>query len=676
MYNTILFITVIFIFSLIYLTKFKREDFQSKCEFSEKYPGGVYNMLKPAYKSDAACRAGCRKDTNCKSYSWNNSLLKCSHLPRSLESVRERTDWIHSQEWLSYNKICESNTTSAPEQPKFCKFNSPREGRIDKSRASKTYNNKNDKECRNLCLTNAICKSYSYHTNEKHCYLYPFYLSYSDRAAVWENMKGGFWRTYDKICQDSPFTTTTTPPTTNTTTTEYPVDDDNTIYFYNTTTEHEENKDNDKLMKFYTFDNPKSKIIIKLKSVLPEFFISFYVKFGDNRTTSTPKTGSKREIFIKQISNDNKTYWSIFKFNNSLYYSVNKEYYKFYTPLDTNKDQYYFVAFIKKDNKLTFKINNEPQTKIIEKNIENSIIVFGGSDKNLINEPTNFNGKISTIRYGYYTPDLQDIGMPRCKFYPSGDSLDTCTTNCIESNSRSCSNTICDKLCRGCQDKISCKWVHAPTHPHNPIPNAPEPIRTTAGNKRVIVEWKKPFEGTTGKIVSYIITVKESYPKDKSSNDEMIYNFEANECENCQYEIKDLKNTIYYDISVKSQNRVIENKTIINNISKTCSNIETVAPIGPINVKDYHPSLVESDEEIQMIYNNNPSGGDITCDQKKYKFDSQNTLDSIDINKYSENGIMNEINDTELLNTNTNKPDHNINSDNTSDDILQYLGDL
>lgn len=467
-----------------------------------------------------------------------------------------------------------------------------------------------------------------------------------------------------------------TPPTT----TQDPGDKKNDIYFYNTTTEHEENKDKTKLMKFYKFDNPKSKIIIKLNMDLTKFFISFYIKFSDNRTTSTPKTGSKREIFIKQISKDNKTHWSIFKFNNNLYYSVNKEYYKFYTSLDPDKDQYYFVAFIKTNNELTFKINNEPQTKTIEKGIEESVIVFGGSDKNLLDSPTNFNGKISTIRYGYYPPDLQDIEMPRCKFYPSGDSRETCKKNCIESDPRSCSDTICNKLCDACQDKISCKWVHAPTtQPKNPIPNAPEPIRTTAGNKRVIVEWKKPFEGTNGKIVSYIITVKEAYPIDKSSNDEMIYNFDANDCENCQYEIKDLKNTIYYDISVKSQNRVIDTDTIINNISKTCSNIETVAPIGPINAKDYHPSLVESDEEIQMIYNNNPSGGNITCDQKKYKFDSQNTIDSIDINKYSKNGILNELTDTGLLNNNANNATNtynNMNSSNTPSDILQYLGDL
>ena len=156
----------------------------------------------------------------------------------------------------------------------------------------------------------------------------------------------------------------------------------------------------------------------------------------------------------------------------------------------------------------------------------------------------------------------------------------------------------------------------------------------------------------------------------------MIYNFDATDCENCQYEIKDLKNTIYYDISVKSQNRVLENNSVKNNISSTCSNIETVAPIGPINVKDYHPSLVESDEEIKMIYNKNPTGENVTCDQKKYKH-KYSIIDNLDMNKYSELGILNTLTDgkSEFNNLNNNN-NNNYNISKIQDDIQQYLGDI
>ena len=92
-------------------------------------------------------------------------------------------------------------------------------------------------------------------------------------------------------------------------------------------------------------------------------------------------------------------------------------------------------------------------------------------------------------------------------------------------------------------------------------------------------------------------------------------------------------------------------------------------------MKDYHPSLIESDEEIQMIYNNNLSEGNITCDKDKYKL-SENTLDTLDIDKYSSNAITKQIlgegeGEAILVNNNNNtKYNHN----KISDDILQYLG--
>ena len=658
---------------------------QTKCKFSTMFPGGVYNMLKPAYNTDRNCRAGCLKDTNCKSYSWNMSQSKCSHLSRPVEYVRDRNGWSTNHAWSSYNKICESDTTLAPVQPKFCKFNSPREGLIDTSRASKTYKNKSDNGCRNMCLTYAICRSYSYHTNEKHCYLYTFNFSDAIRLKRWRSMPGGFGRTYDKICQDSPFTTTTAKPSTTHSTSPFKrepgttestkSDKVNTIFKYNIKENIVENTNSDKLMKSYTFDTD-SKIIVALeKTESDNFFISFYVKFDEDEINTTPSSETKSKIFIKHISQQNKNYWSMFRYNNNIYYSINKGFHKLLTPI---KNEYYKIVVSWVGSMLTFRVNNEPQDITIDNIIKpKSYIVFGGSKDNMVTGTSNFKGSISEIIYAYKNQDGDKATqMEQCKFYPKGANKTKCVSDCLLYNKINCKKEICNELCNSCNDKITCQWLPAETEKPNPVPNAPDPIRTTAGNKRIIVEWKKPFEGTNGKIVSYIITVKEAYPRDKSSNDEMIYNFDATDCENCQYEIKDLKNTIYYDISVKSQNRVLENNSVKNNISSTCSNIETVAPIGPINVKDYHPSLVESDEEIKMIYNKNPTGENVTCDQKKYKH-KYSIIDNLDMNKYSELGILNTLTDgkSEFNNLNNNN-NNNYNISKIQDDIQQYLGDI
>ena len=116
----------------------------------------------------------------------------------------------------------------------------------------------------------------------------------------------------------------------------------------------------------------------------------------------------------------------------------------------------------------------------------------------------------------------------------------------------------------------------------------------------------------------------------------MIYNFKSNNCVNCQYEIQNLKNTVYYDISVKSQNEISDtNQNVQNYLSKDCSETAISAPIGPLNLNDYHPSLIESDETIKDLYDSgieNTGGSRNNCSDKinLYK------------NKYNFNSIKNE----------------------------------
>jgi len=453
----------------------------------------------------------------------------------------------------------------------------------------------------------------------------------------------------------------------------------NKVYFYNFNEKNKnvEEDNNEELINFYKFtsedykDKNTSKIVLKLEdnNQLKEFYISFYVKFEDINN-------KQKQTFIKFISGNNKTVWSLLKFNNNVYVSVNKGYKKFYTPINMkNKEQngeYYRILIHKEEDKLTFRLNEEIIDDITVPEVsENSFIVFGGAKTNLLTDISEFNGNISNIEYKYGAPE-KGVEEKLCKFYPKGSNQDNCESLCNKSNSLDCNTSICKKICEGCKDMVSCQWLDPETKPPNYIPDAPYPIRSTAGNKRVLLEWKKPFEGTNGKIKSYIVIVKESYPSNANqTNDEMIYNFNANDCENCQYEINDLKNTIYYDISVKSQNTIIENSEVKHNISKNCSNIETIAPIGPINIKDYHPSLIESDEEIELIYNkNNKNGGSCRQNNKDGL-----EIDKLDMSKYSGSGISKRIlgeNYEDNLNLNNNYLDYN----EISDDIKQYLGGI
>ena len=115
----------------------------------------------------------------------------------------------------------------------------------------------------------------------------------------------------------------------------------NKVYFYNfdETNKNVEEDNNKELINFYKFtsdDNDKntSKIILKLEdnNQLKEFYISFYVKFEDINN-------NQKQPFIKFISSNNKTVWSLLKFNSNVYVSVNKGYKKFYTPLNMKNDE-------------------------------------------------------------------------------------------------------------------------------------------------------------------------------------------------------------------------------------------------------------------------------------------------------------------------------------------------
>ena len=64
-------------------------------------------------------------------------------------------------------------------------------------------------------------------------------------------------------------------------------------------------------------------------------------------------------------------------------------------------------------------------------------------------------------------------------------------------------------------------------------------------------------------------------------------------CSVCEYLVTGLRNQVYYDIGTRAVNEV--------GISEM-SNIETVAPQGPISSREISDSLVETDNEIMKDF--------------------------------------------------------------------------
>jgi hypothetical protein len=374
------------------------------------------------------------------------------------------------------------------------------------------------------------------------------------------------------------------------------------------------------------------------------YYVSFNLSF--NYFLSENKT----VIIESRIDYDSRSgpEWEIYVLNGRIYYSANNNEKRFNTDINISTDnnkKIHFVAIVHEDNKIKFFLDGEETEEINLTNISTQkIITFAGEGNNDLTSESDFRGYIGNIKYGFRKDsnkfDTNDIYQDEliCKFIPQHKDEEKCIESCKKTPS--CYVGECLYICKGCKDQIQCPWIKTSTQDDYKTtqvwPDPPNPIRTLPGDKRIILEWKKPFEGVHGVIKSYIITVKESYPIDNHGHEQMIYNFKSNNCVNCQYEIQNLKNTVYYDISVKSQNEISDtNQNVQNYLSKDCSETAISAPIGPLNLNDYHPSLIESDETIKDLYDSgieNTGGSRNNCNDKinLYK------------NKYNFNSIKNE----------------------------------
>lgn len=283
------------------------------------------------------------------------------------------------------------------------------------------------------------------------------------------------------------------------------------------------------------------------------------------------------------------------------------------TVADSFTDDFTYLFFKANINGLG---NNPPTLDIIIDNKKTTItlnnklgatdlslkkFIFGNKD----NEETNgFEGLIGKILI--YNEIVGNSTMCRyynCKincFEPDGTVYIDSVNGCIKDCMRTCNNIEkCQNICVNCEvegkfwdmeeKKKKCPWIQD-IKQEKVLPNAPQ-IRGFPGDRKVLIEWKRPFDGGS-EITNFIVLYYETFNK-KSGVNVSISN--KNTTDICEYEIKNLKNRTYYDIVV----RAVNSKGI-----GPASNIVTVAPNGNVILNNNRNIFSELEDELQKEIDN------------------------------------------------------------------------
>ena len=222
--------------------------------------------------------------------------------------------------------------------------------------------------------------------------------------------------------------------------------------------------------------------------------------------------------------------------------------------------------------------------------------IFGNKDGA---ETNGFEGLIGQILV--YNEIVGNSTMCRyynCKincFEPDGTDYVDSVNGCIKDCMRTCNDIEkCQNICVNCEvegkfwdleeKKKKCPWIKD-IKKEIVVPDAPQ-IRGFPGDRKVLVEWKRPFDGGS-EITNFIVLYYETFNK-KSGINVSISN--KNTSDICEYEIKNLKNRTYYDIVV----RAVNSKGI-----GSVSNIVTVAPNGNVIMNNNRNIFSELEDELQ-----------------------------------------------------------------------------
>jgi hypothetical protein len=343
--------------------------------------------------------------------------------------------------------------------------------------------------------------------------------------------------------------------------------------------------------RFYLFNRQNSSInITNINSKNLTF--SFYFM-----TMVSPEQSNIRQVLASS------NFWYVDLINNTLrlvFNGIPVVSVVTITPLEV-----YNCVITLTNNGIIITVNGNEKSKRIDMPDLITRTVKLGLDKNNRN---NFFGKIGGIfltKEPLSNDEICEITnfckfeSTECSFVPFGPSI----TDCISSCSNSCKSKECQEICLGCNDPESCEWVESTSENIRLGLDAdvPEPLEIRAiahDESKILLDWKRP-ETRGGNIKSYIILVYESFNRSNGVRTSILSD---PNCSVCEYLVSGLRNQVFYDVGVRAVNEV--------GISKM-SNIETIAPNGPIDPVDISETLVETDNQImkdfykQLRINNN-----------------------------------------------------------------------
>ena len=195
---------------------------------------------------------------------------------------------------------------------------------------------------------------------------------------------------------------------------------------------------------------------------------------------------------------------------------------------------------------------------------------------------------------------------------------------CIKDCDNKCDDVEkCQKICVNCeieeetwdlQTKLNkCPWLKDIKKLDKNVPEAPK-IRVYPGDGKILVEWKRPYDNRMP-ITNYVILLYESFNKE---NGLKVTVASDPKCKICEHEIGNLKNQVYYDVSVRAVNGV--------GIG-SLSNIETVSPNGSNKHDIVKNIFMELDDDLDNLITSEDI--DYSCDKKGYRETENMVLDKI-----------------------------------------------
>jgi hypothetical protein len=387
--------------------------------------------------------------------------------------------------------------------------------------------------------------------------------------------------------------------------------------------------DPNNVLKFNKLEN-NSSFMYKRKNTKTDFTVGFYFKTDNNEINNN-------YLFSAEDDNENEVMRIDLKEDNiKIVYEENElKIPKDQNMLETDDTEYSYLvlkADIKNDEfvpKLSIIYNSKTYEMTLKnkeaQELSLSKFIFG----NLKNEPNGFKGLIGKIVImNELIGSKQLCNIYNCKlncFEPTGSKdYDGNVNNCIKDCMTSCGDIQkCQKICINCEiegqfwdneEKLKrCPWLSEIKIMDQSIPEAPI-IRGYPGDGKILIEWKKPFDGRS-KITNYIILYYEAFNKKNGIN---VSISGQSDLDILEHELTNLKNKTFYDIEIRAVNSV--------GIGKP-SNIISIAPNGNIVTNNNRNIFNELEEELQKEVENTQM--DFMCNT--HNFDSVgHTLDYYD----------------------------------------------